>query len=858
MYSVTSDFLTVSKSIVSDAKCTLTAGGIAVGGVTDISIQGSLGDAGSFGVGSFVSQSLNFTCLSTGLPTVTMSTPIVPSLGYVVGDSVELVPMGEFYTSPKFVSHKNLLSVVQAFDRAWTLTDTYASNLTFPTTAQAVMSEIAAWQNITVTQNAAYARLAGTTVYEAPEGTIRDVIAGLALLIGCNVQFGRTGELEFIAVNIDGSSVISYTGAHYKNESYTLTSNEPVIYGQVTCEYSHEETVGDETEEVTESWTYEAAVGSRGVLISTSDIRSQAATDQLGQYIVGASGVDYYGYSVTLFGQPQLDLGDRVTVLDPNGENYEFMILSIAHNYTGAMSTTISAAIADDEVTAVDGGNPSGSLSYAVSNAQASADNAAVSAKNAQASADAAQSSADAAQTAAEEAQSSADAAQADATRANTAANNALTGLSTVESVVDTLTWLTEHSTPTADTTAVEGKNYYIRNADGTFTRVSNTEGKNPASEGWYEMDEAVANYVASHLALTDYGLNLTLDNTSYRIHIGTLTSTGEDGVYIIDGNGNVVSYFGENIRFSDGKAQYIGNQNAYIIFNPANGGSITIGGSNIILGSNQTLDELLDSVDNTLIYDHTYEYERDNQNKPIAANFTAFLYRGGVDVKTSFDPSEFTWALKYEDKTTGNVVEVQKGSGYTCRILLSECGFGAEVIGKFSPANDANALDVNRAQLLTADSDPISVRASGDSVRVRDLSVSTTLYPADRIMIVGAEDEHLVTMQTLQNYLNANLDKQILFGTTAEWNAQSQLQSEAGKVYVYTDHRIDSQGNRIAGIKMGDGNAYLIDLPFQDEAIYEHIEDSTIHITAAERAFWNDKVRCYYSSGDNLIFTTN
>lgn len=496
--------------------------------------------------------------------------------------------------------------------------------------------------------------------------------------------------------------------------------------------------------------------------------------------------------------------------------------------------------------------------SEAASRAQASADNAELDAARAHTAADEAQAEAERAHTAADNAQGSADAAQADATRANTAANNALTGLSTVESVVDTLSWLTEHSALTDDTTAVEGKNYYIRNADGAFTRVSNTEGKNPASEGWYEMDEAVSNYVASHLALTDYGLNLTLDNTSYRIHIGTLTSTGEDGVYIIDGDGNVVSYFGENIRFSDSKTQYIGNQNAYIIFNPANGGSITIGGSNITLGSNKTLNELLDSVDNTLIYDHTYEYERDNQNKPIAANFTAFLYRGGVDVKTSFSPSEFTWALKYEDKTTGDVVEVQKGSGYTCRILLSECGFGAEVIGKFSPANDANALDVNRAQLLTADSDPISVRASGDSVRVRDLSVTTTIYPTDKIMVVGAEDEHLVTMQTLQNYLNANLDKQILFGTTAEWNAQSQLQSEAGKVYVYTDHRIDSQGNRIAGIKMGDGNAYLIDLPFQDEAIYEHIEDSTIHITAAERAFWNNKVRCYYSSGDNLIFTTN
>ena len=248
------------------------------------------------------------------------------------------------------------------------------------------------------------------------------------------------------------------------------------------------------------------------------------------------------------------------------------------------------------------------------------------------------------------------------------------------------------------------------------------------------------------------------------------------------------------------------------------------------------------------LIYDHDY-----NLNLTTGeAVFTAYLYQGGVDIKHKYEEEYFTWELKTEDGTT------QLGSGYTMRVNVNQCGYGAEVIGKFTTPQSADALAADDSTLTTADGDTLAVRARGDAIRVRDLSVTTTIYPTDKVMIVGAEDEHLVTMQTLQGYLNANLDKQILFGTTAEWNAQSQLQSEAGKVYVYTDHRIDSRGNRIAGIKMGDGNAYLIDLPFQDEAIYEHIEDSTIHITAAERAFWNDKVRCYYSSGDNLIFTTN
>ena len=123
--------------------------------------------------------------------------------------------------------------------------------------------------------------------------------------------------------------------------------------------------------------------------------------------------------------------------------------------------------------------------------------------------------------------------------------------------------------------------------------------------------------------------------------------------------------------------------------------------------------------------------------------------------------------------------------------------------------------------------------------------------------MVVGGEDEHLVTVQTLQNYLNANLDKQVLFNTTAGWNSQTTLVSELNTLYVYTDHQTDNQGNSVAGIKAGDGNAYVVDLPFTDAIATEHIADTTMHITNAERTAWNNKVRCYYAGTENLIFTT-
>ena len=319
----------------------------------------------------------------------------------------------------------------------------------------------------------------------------------------------------------------------------------------------------------------------------------------------------------------------------------------------------------------------------------------------------------------------------------------------------------------------------------------------------------------------------------------------------VYDASGNLVSTFGESITYSSTRAQYIGNNNAYIIFDPDNNGSITIGGSNIILGSNRTLSEVLSDIEGTLIFDTTYTVSSG------VATLTAHVYRGGVDVaQTEFESTDFTWYLKSEDGEEPIVPSGrQDNTGYTTTVNLNDCGYGAEVIAKFTTPDYAMALTDDGDALTDADDSELAVRASGDSVRVRDLTVSTTLYETDKLMVVGGEDEHLVSIGTLQSYLNDNLDKQVLFGTNAEWNAQTGLVSEANKIYVYTDWKTDGSGNNIAGIKIGDGNAYLIDMPFTEELYFDHMQDSSIHVTVSDKLRWNEAVKCYYSSGDNLTF---
>lgn len=102
--------------------------------------------------------------------------------------------------------------------------------------------------------------------------------------------------------------------------------------------------------------------------------------------------------------------------------------------------------------------------------------------------------------------------------------------------------------------------------------------------------------------------------------------------------------------------------------------------------------------------------------------------------------------------------------------------------------------------------------------------------------------------------------DCRVLYATTATWNSQPSLISQMGFIYIYSDYRQNEKGENIPSMKVGDGNAYLIDMPFSDEVLYKHVDDNVRHITQEEREFWNNKVRCYASDiqDDVLVFTTN
>ena len=112
--------------------------------------------------------------------------------------------------------------------------------------------------------------------------------------------------------------------------------------------------------------------------------------------------------------------------------------------------------------------------------------------------------------------------------------------------------------------------------------------------------------------------------------------------------------------------------------------------------------------------------------------------------------------------------------------------------------------------------------------------------------------DENLkfyLELKGLKTY-DALLKKHIpIIGTTKYFEDLKENIPPKGQLVIYSDlySITKSDGTTItsAGIKVGDGNTTIEQLPFIDWFYLDHINDKNIHVTKKEKEFWNNKITC-------------
>ena len=239
--------------------------------------------------------------------------------------------------------------------------------------------------------------------------------------------------------------------------------------------------------------------------------------------------------------------GDAVTVQWRNNKLY------VASNYTNPSAGVV-------RVSAVEAAAQT--AQSAANNAVADAGRAKEAAEDAIATAESVHSIAQQAAEDAAEAKTSAGEAKTQATAATSYANGALTGLSTVQDVIGVLDWAQKNAqySLTGDTDIVPGKTYWVRSGSGTeadpYTYAPVVSPVKTQLSNYYEIsgvDEAMADYINTHLALLDDGLYVLSDGSGWKVRIAN------DGVYIIDPQGNTATKYKDAVTLGndDGSQSY-------------------------------------------------------------------------------------------------------------------------------------------------------------------------------------------------------------------------------------------------------------------------------------------------------------
>ena len=244
-----------------------------------------------------------------------------------------------------------------------------------------------------------------------------------------------------------------------------------------------------------------------------------------------------------------------------------------------AWITGNASAPPTDDTTAIKADTTATAAQIVAADAKATADAVEGIAEAAQASATTAANAAASAVIAAGNAQTAANSAQSSADNASEYAARALGNLSTVQSVAETLTWITAHGTMTltTDVTPDPTHVYFVVDAGGDYTVNGVTYAivtePDVADMGTYyelSIDESLNNYVGTHLALDSEGLWL-LPAASGTNKVLIATGAGSTytvaGTYLVDSGGSTVASFRQDgATMSSG-----GTQIAHLGYGPGN-----------------------------------------------------------------------------------------------------------------------------------------------------------------------------------------------------------------------------------------------------------------------------------------------
>ena len=243
---------------------------------------------------------------------------IIPMIGLLTEDGYEYVPMGTFWADE--VSKPSSVVSIKAMDGMARLGVPFAEvEVGYPCDARTIFfaicdhcgirTKVTTFTNDTV------------TVQQAPEDienyTCRDMLAYLAMLAGCNARMSRDNYLEFVSYGSSGECSLGPT------DRKSLTPEDYCI-----------RISGLEYEAPDETLYY---IGTTTYMLSlpTNPLMPADPTDALNNLLDVLKTIEHQPFSLSYFGDPAIDCGDRIINTHSNGKVYKSYVTNSTFTFKG-------------------------------------------------------------------------------------------------------------------------------------------------------------------------------------------------------------------------------------------------------------------------------------------------------------------------------------------------------------------------------------------------------------------------------------------------------------------------------------------------------------------------------------------
>ena len=318
MYNVSENFNTLASSNNRTVSCKVLINGTEIDPklIVSLKYKEASSSESNISLGEAISNVIELKIYKTD---ISLSGAVIKP--YISFDGNEYCPLGIFYASE--INKDKVYIDITAYDKMALLNEKYEPAISLPNNTANVLADIASQYNFSLKSFSVFE----DNVISSIECTVREMLGYLAGLNGANAKFNRDGKLDFIFYSDSG---VSLSDEVFLDGQTDAAENEYTISAVISGEGENE---------------YKSGNG-KGIIFANPFV-NQTIIDKIKNKILPFS---YMASSVKYRGNPAIEIGDIITVIDTDSNSYKIPVMSQEFEFNGGLSATIESYGISDEM----------------------------------------------------------------------------------------------------------------------------------------------------------------------------------------------------------------------------------------------------------------------------------------------------------------------------------------------------------------------------------------------------------------------------------------------------------------------------------------------------------------------------